>query len=70
MATSVDELLSVEDAADVLGVGVQRMYNLRNLGQGPVSYRIGRRLVYPKAALVDYLASELRASVRGDKCGG
>jgi Helix-turn-helix domain len=70
MASSVDELLSVEDAADVLGVGVQRMYNLRNLGQGPVSYRRGRRLVYPKAALVDYLANELRASVRGDKCGG
>lgn len=43
----MDELLTVEEAAQVLGVSVQRMYNLRNLGHGPVSYRRGRRLVYP-----------------------
>ena len=37
MAPTTHELLTVEEAADVLGVGVQRMYNLRNLGRGPVS---------------------------------
>ena len=32
MECTTDELLTVEEAADVLGVGVQRMYNLRHLG--------------------------------------
>ena len=65
--TDDDELLTVEDAADVLGVGVQRMYNLRNLGHGPVSYRRGRRLVYPRSGLAAFLACELQATLRGDQ---
>lgn len=65
MPGKTEELLTVEEAADVLGVGVQRMYNLRNLGQGPVCYRRGRRLVYPRSGLVASLARELRATVKG-----
>jgi len=65
MAWTTDELLTVEEAAEVLGVGVQRMYNLRYLGHGPVSYRRGRRLVYPRGALVEFLAGELRATLKG-----
>jgi Helix-turn-helix domain len=64
MAPTTHELLTVEEAADVLGVGVQRMYNLRNLGRGPVSYRRGRRLVYPRSGLVAFLAGELRATLK------
>jgi hypothetical protein len=65
MTWTTEELLTVEEAADVLGVGVQRMYNLRNLGGGPVCYRRGRRLVYPRSGLVAFLARELRATVKG-----
>jgi hypothetical protein len=65
MTWSTDELLTVEEAADVLGVGVQRMYNLRSLGGGPVCHRRGRRLVYPRSGLVSFLAGELRATVKG-----
>ena len=36
MASENDHVLTVEEAADVLGVGVTRMYNLRNLGEDPV----------------------------------
>jgi hypothetical protein len=61
-----EELLTVDDAADVLGVGVQRMYNLRSLGGGPVCYRRGRRLVYPRSGLVAFLARELQATARGE----
>ena len=67
MAPTTHELLTVEEAADVLGVGVQRMYNLRNLRQGPISYRRGRRLVYPRGAVVAFLARELQATLRGDQ---
>lgn len=62
--TDDSELLTVDEAADVLGVGVQRMYNLRNLGQGPVSYRRGRRLVYPRSGLVAFLARELQTTLK------
>ena len=65
MAWTTDDLLTVEEAADVLGVGVQRMYTLRNLGHGPVSYRRGRRLMYPRSGQVAFLARELRATVKG-----
>jgi hypothetical protein len=67
MSPTTDEMLTVEDAADVLGVGVQRMYNLRNLGNGPISYRRGRRLVYPRSGLVAFLAREMQATARGDQ---
>lgn len=67
MAWTTDELLTVEEAADVLGVSVQRMYNLRNLGHGPISYRRGRRLVYPRSALVAFLARELQGTLKGER---
>ena len=67
MAQTTDEVLTVEEAADVLGVGVQHMYNLRNLGHGPICYRRGRRLVYPRSGLVAFLARELQATLKGEK---
>jgi hypothetical protein len=65
MPWTTEELLTVEEAAGVLGVGVQRMYNLMNLGEGPVSYRRGRRLVYPRSGLAAFLARELQTTLRG-----
>jgi hypothetical protein len=66
MGMADDELLTVEQAAEVLGVGVQRMYNLRNLGHGPVSYRRGRRLVYPRSGLAAFLVRELQTTLKGE----
>jgi hypothetical protein len=63
--TDDSELLTVEEAADVLGVCVQRMYNLRHVRHGPVSYRRGRRLMYPRSGLVAFLAKELQATLKG-----
>lgn len=65
MPFETEEMLTVEEAAEVLGVQVQRMYNLRTLGQGPVSYRRGRRLVYPRCGLVAYLTRELQVTLKG-----
>ena len=69
MSWSTDELLTVEEAADVLGVGVQHMYNLRSAGMGPVSFRRGCRLVYPRGGLTAYLLRELQATLKGDDGG-
>ena len=65
MELTDDELLTVEEAAEVLGVGVQRMYNLRHVGHGPVCYRRGRRLVYPRSGLAAFLVRELQATLKG-----
>jgi hypothetical protein len=65
MSFETEDVLTVEDAAEVLGVGVQRMYNLRHLGKGPVCYRRGRRLVYPRNGLAVFLARELQTTLRG-----
>ena len=61
-----DELLTVEEAADKLGVSVQRMYNLRVDGRGPLAYRRGRRLVYRRSDLDTFLAREREATTKGE----
>jgi predicted DNA-binding transcriptional regulator AlpA len=65
--SEIDELLSVREAAAVLGVSVQRMYNYRSEGLGPVAWKRGRRLVYPRSELLAYLARERAATTKG-KC--
>lgn len=57
--TSIDQLplvLSVEDLADVLGIGINSAYELVRSGQVG-SIRIGRQYKIPKYALETYLAA-------------
>lgn len=64
--SNADELLTVEKAAAVLGVGVQRMYNLRHKGRGPMAYKRGRLLVYPRVDLVAFLVRERGLTMKGE----
>ena len=57
--TSIDQLplvLSVEDLADVLGIGINSAYELVRSGKVG-SIRIGRQYQIPKNALETYLAA-------------
>jgi hypothetical protein len=66
VATQTDELLSVEDAAAFLNVSVSRLYQLRREGAaGPVSWRQGQRLVYPRSGLDAYRAEQRQRTMRG-----
>jgi excisionase family DNA binding protein len=49
--------LSIEEAAEVLGVGRSLMYDAAKRGEIPV-IKIGRRLVVPRARLEALLAGE------------
>jgi predicted site-specific integrase-resolvase len=60
-----DDLLTVDEAAEILGVQKQRLYVLRCDGKGPLSFRRGNRLVYPKSGLDQYLAEERKSTTRG-----
>ena len=57
--TSIDQLplvLSVEDLADVLGIGINSAYELVRSGKVG-SIRIGRQYKIPQNALETYLAA-------------
>lgn len=60
-----DDLLTVDEAAEILGVRKQRLYVLRWEGKGPLSFRRGNRLVYPRSGIDQYLADERRSTTRG-----
>ena len=54
-ATHASEVLTVEEAAEVLGISRGSAY--RAVGQGEIPVlRLGRRLVVPRAALARMLA--------------
>jgi excisionase family DNA binding protein len=60
-----DELLTVEEAADLLGVKVRTVYEYRNRGTGPLSWRAGKRLVFPRSGVDAYLVRKREASLKG-----
>lgn len=62
-----DELFTVEQAADYLGVTIGWLHQLRGAGRGPLSTRRGRRLQYRRVDLDAYLVREREASMRGGK---
>lgn len=62
-----DELYTVEEAAAYLDVTVGWMRQLRSGGGGPLSWREGRRLVYPRSGLDRYRAQVRERTVRGSE---
>jgi predicted DNA-binding transcriptional regulator AlpA len=60
-----DELLTVEEAASHLGLSTSRLYQLRGAGEGPISWRSGSRLVYPRSGLDAYRAEQRQRTMRG-----
>lgn len=59
------ETLTVEQAADYLGITVGWLYQLRAADAGPLSTRVGRRLQYRKRDLDRYTAHRRQVSARG-----
>lgn len=52
-----DEVMTVKDAAQFLKIGLSKMYALVNL-RGFPRVRIGRRVLIPKARLMEWLNSQ------------
>jgi excisionase family DNA binding protein len=56
MLNNYPPVLNVSQVAEILGIGVNKAYelvNLRIIG----SKRVGRRILIPKTCLIDYLES-------------
>lgn len=59
------ERYDVGGAADYVGLSVSFMNRARLEGDGPVFLKLGRRVVYERAALDDWMASCRRRSTSG-----
>jgi len=53
-----DELLSIVDVADYLGVPVATIYRWRHQRRGPLGYRIGRHIRYRSSDIEQWLETQ------------
>lgn len=56
MLSKYPDVLTVQQIAEILHIGINKAYELIN--RGVIGYkRIGRRIIIPKTCLIDYLDS-------------
>jgi excisionase family DNA binding protein len=65
----LDQLISIGELSEYLGVPVKTIYDWRLSGHGPCAIRVGRHLKYAVADVRDWLANQ-RESVPGQGAGG
>jgi predicted DNA-binding transcriptional regulator AlpA len=56
-----DEYLDTDQLAAYLHVSPQTLRQWRWLGQGPAGFKVGRRVLYPRSAVVRWLAEQAAA---------
>jgi predicted DNA-binding transcriptional regulator AlpA len=59
-------LLSTDEAARLLGRSIDTLRYWRYAGRGPVSFRLGRRVVYDRSAVLAWIEKERQATSSGD----
>jgi len=52
------DLLTIREAADVLGVPVKTLYNWRAQSKGPRSFRVGRSIRFTRTDLAAWIAEQ------------
>ncbi len=62
----MSDLMTLEDAAEFLKRPVGTLRNWRYRGEGPVSFKIGRNVVYRRETLEQWLREQEAVSGRGD----
>jgi predicted DNA-binding transcriptional regulator AlpA len=50
-----DEIVSIQQVADMTGLAVQTLYNLRSRGEGPRSFTLRRRVRYYRADVTSWI---------------
>ena len=64
--THTDELLTAQQAADLIGITVNTLYHYRQFGTGPLGWREGKCLVFPRSGVEFYLARRRERTMRGE----
>lgn len=57
----MSEVLSVEEVAELLGLGRNTVYDAANRGEIP-HRRVGRRLIFSRAAVMEWLRGKAPAN--------
>jgi predicted DNA-binding transcriptional regulator AlpA len=60
---SPDDLLLLEEVAAITRRTVDTLRWLRHKGEGPVGFRMGRRLVFRRSAVMEWIARQERAQL-------
>lgn len=59
------DLLGTKQVAAMTGVSEPTLRYWRHIGHGPVSFKIGRRVVYRREAVDQWIADQEKATSRG-----
>lgn len=60
---SPDDLLLIEEVATITRRTVDTLRWLRHKGEGPVGFRMGRRVVFRRSAVMEWIAAQERAQL-------
>jgi hypothetical protein len=60
---SPDDLLLIDEVADITRRTVDGLRWLRHKGEGPAAFRSGRRLMYRRGAVMEWIAQQEREQV-------
>lgn len=61
MSTATDEVLNVDEVADLLKLGRNTVYEAASRGEIP-HRRIGRRLIFSRSAVLEWLSGKTPAN--------
>lgn len=53
-----DDLLTIEQVAELLGLAKRTLINWRSAGRGPTAFRLGRALRYRRSAVDAWVAEQ------------
>lgn len=62
-----EALLRIEDVSEITGITPDTLRHWRHRGVGPKSSRLGRRIVYRRSDVNDWLELELERTAAGGK---
>lgn len=60
-----DELIGARDVAELMEVELDTVYSMRHRGTGPTGWRRGKRLVFRRGDVENYLIRERALTLRG-----
>ncbi len=63
---SPDDLLLLPEVAEITRRTVDTLRWLRHKGEGPEGFRMGRRLVFRRGAVMEWIAAQERAQLGGE----
>ena len=62
---SPDDLLLIDEVALITRRSVDTLRWLRHKGEGPAGFRMGRRVVFRRGAVMDWIAHQERKQLHG-----